>query len=72
MLSQFMKSHKPKRNFGCTTILFFIASFLGVLMDINRVMLPKFHLGSWLVINLGYVDHSWVRLGHILFIDVGP
>jgi hypothetical protein len=64
---KFMMSNGSKQVFGGITEMFSIASFLGVQIENNGAMLPKFRSNSWLVINPCCVCHSWVGLGPIIF-----
>jgi hypothetical protein len=61
-----MTRHVLVCNFGSITPRFSVAPFLDVQTENNGVMLPKFGSSSCLVINMGYIGHSWVALGPIL------
>jgi hypothetical protein len=59
-------NHESERDFGAIILLFSVAPLLGVQLENNGVMLPKFYLDSLLITNLCFVGHSWVGLGPIL------
>jgi hypothetical protein len=62
----FVMSHESEQDFGIITLLFSVAPLLGVQLENNGVMLPKFRSDSWVITNPCFFGHSWVGLGPIL------
>jgi hypothetical protein len=53
-----MTSHESKQDFGVITLLFSVAPLLGLQLENNGIMLPKFLSDSFLIINSCFVGHS--------------